>query len=115
MKLYSWSEIPVEQLNPFVTRQVIHTEGSTLARLHLSKGAIIPRHHHVNEQVSTVESGLLRFYLDDQTTIDVPAGHSLQIPPDVPHRVEALQDSVALDLFTPVRQDWLQGNDAYLR
>ena len=114
MKLYSWTDIPIEQLNPLVSRQVIHTEGSTMARLRLTQGAVVPRHHHVNEQVCTVESGLLRFILDTET-IDVPAGHTLQIPPDVPHRVEALQDSVALDLFTPVREDWLQGDDAYLR
>jgi quercetin dioxygenase-like cupin family protein len=114
MKIYSWTDIPIEQLNPLVTRQVIHTDRSTLARLHLSKGAIIPRHHHLNEQVCTVEAGLLRFFMDTET-IDVPVGHTLQIPSDVPHRVEALEDSVALDLFIPVREDWLQGNDAYLR
>jgi quercetin dioxygenase-like cupin family protein len=39
----------------------------------------------------------------------------MQIPPDAPHRVEALEDSVAIDLFAPPRLDWIRGDDAYLR
>jgi quercetin dioxygenase-like cupin family protein len=45
----------------------------------------------------------------------VRTGESLQIPGGVPHRVEALEDSVALDLFSPPREDWIRGDDAYLR
>ena len=43
------------------------------------------------------------------------AGEMLEIPPHVPHSVEALEDSVAVDLFAPVREDWRRGADAYLR
>jgi hypothetical protein len=39
----------------------------------------------------------------------------LQITPDVPHSVEALADSLAVDLFSPAREDWIRGDDAYLR
>jgi len=40
---------------------------------------------------------------------------ALVIPPDVPHMVEALEDSLAVDLFSPPRADWIRGDDAYLR
>ena len=47
--------------------------------------------------------------------IVVRAGESLCIPPNVPHSVESLEDSVAVDIFSPVREDWVRGDDAYLR
>src|SRR5690242_8927341 len=114
MNVQRWNEIEAEQLNPTARRKVIHTEGMTIARLYLTKGAIVPRHQHINEQVTTMESGQLRFFFDDGDVF-VDAGESLVIPPNVPHGVEALTDAVALDLFTPRREDWITGNDAYLR
>jgi hypothetical protein len=39
----------------------------------------------------------------------------LAIPPHLPHRVEALVDSLSLDIFNPPREDWLSGTDTYLR
>jgi quercetin dioxygenase-like cupin family protein len=114
MKLHRWSEIPIEELNPLVTRQVIHSDQMTISRLNLKKGAVVPRHSHVNEQITNVESGRLRFVFDDGDRI-VEVAESLQIPSNVPHRVEAIEDSVALDLFSPVREDWVRGDDAYLR
>ena len=114
MKIHTWSQIPVEELNPLVTRQVLHGDQITMSRLSLRKGAVVPRHQHVNEQITTMESGRLRFIFDDQELV-VQTGDSLQIPSNVPHRVEALEDSVALDLFSPTREDWIRGDDAYLR
>ncbi len=114
MTTHRWNEIAEEQLNPLTRRKVLHTEGMTIARLWLAKGAIVPRHYHVNEQVTNVEAGSLRFFFDDRDVL-VNAGESLVIPPNVPHGVEALADSVAFDLFTPRREDWISGDDAYLR
>ena len=114
MKMHRWAEIPTEQLNEDAARQVVHTDTMTMARLVLRKGAIVPRHSHHNEQVSSVESGFLRFLFDD-AEIDIKAGESLQIPGNVPHKVLAMEDTVVLDLFSPVREDWIRGEDAYLR
>jgi quercetin dioxygenase-like cupin family protein len=86
----------------------------TIAHLHLTKGAVVPRHSHANEQVTVLERGRLRFVFDDESQI-VEAGQMLQIAGDRPHAVEALEDSVALDLFSPPREDWIRGDDAYLR
>jgi quercetin dioxygenase-like cupin family protein len=61
-----------------------------------------------------MDEGALKFEMNEREII-VRAGESLVIPSNVPHRVEALEDSVATDLFTPPRQDWISGDDAYLR
>ena len=114
MKLHRWSGIPIERLNPLLTRQVMHSDYMTIARLDLKKGAVVPRHHHVNEQVANVESGRLRFIFDEQEVI-VEAGESMQIASNIPHRVEVLEDSIVVDVFSPKREDWIRGEDAYLR
>jgi quercetin dioxygenase-like cupin family protein len=114
MHRYNWTEIPEEKLNDLLTRQVIHTAQSTVARISLRKGAVVPLHQHVNEQVTMLKSGVLRFEMGDETFV-LRAGDVLVIPPDAPHRVEALEDSEATDLFAPAREDWIRGDDAYLR
>ena len=112
--LHRWTEVTAETLKPGVIRRAFHTDGMTVARLQLAAGSIVPRHSHVNEQITNVEQGRLVFLFDDER-VEVSAGESLAILPNVSHAVEALEDSVALDLFTPRREDWIQGDDAYLR
>jgi quercetin dioxygenase-like cupin family protein len=114
MQHYQWNGIPVEIMSPLVSRQVIHAETITIARLVLKKGAFVPLHSHINEQISTIESGSLRFVVDDKELI-VKAGETLVIPPNVPHLAEAHEDCIATDTFSPVREDWVRGDDAYLR
>ncbi len=111
---YNWSAIPLEQLNPSISRQVIHGETMTLARIRLRRGGVVPLHQHTNEQISTVESGRLRFVISGEERI-LESGQTLTIPPNAPHLVEALEDSQVLDVFSPVREDWIRGDDAYLR
>jgi quercetin dioxygenase-like cupin family protein len=111
---YRWAEIEPEPMNPLVTRQYVTGARTMLARLVLKKGAHVPLHHHVNEQVSHVVAGALDFVLEEGR-VTVRTGEILCIPPDAPHEVIALEDSVALDIFNPPRQDWIDGDDAYLR
>ena len=111
---HNWNGIEPEQLNPQLSRQLVTGVHIMLARIVLKKGAEVPRHHHFNEQVSHVVEGALVFHLEDHD-VTVRAGEILCIPPDAPHAVTALEDSVALDIFSPPRQDWLDGSDAYLR
>jgi len=112
--LFRWADIEPEAMNALVTRQYVTGSKTMLARLVLKKGAHVPVHHHMNEQVSHVVAGALEFRLEGKA-VTVGAGEILCIPPDVPHEVIALEDSVALDIFTPPRQDWIDGDDAYLR
>jgi len=114
MKITRWDDVEHEKLGPLVARRVVHGDGLTVARIYLKKGAVIPRHHHENEQLSYLLEGRLRFEFDEQEAI-IGAGELMQIPSNEPHRVEALEDSIALDVFQPTREDWLRGEDAYLR
>ncbi len=114
MKLYRWDGIEKEPLKPLLTRQVLHGEKMTVARILLGKGATVPMHSHHNEQLSTLESGRMRFIVGGVEQI-IEAGDMLLIPSNVPHSAEALEDSVAVDINSPVREDWLRGDDAYLR
>lgn len=114
MKLYHWDRVEKEQLNPLCGRQVIHAENLTVARIYLAKGAVVPEHRHVNEQITMLQSGRLRFLVGGRDIV-VEAGQALVLEPGVPHSVEALEDSLAIDLFSPARDDWKRGDDAYLR
>lgn len=114
MDLYNWDGVASEALNPQLSRKVIHTRNLTIARMALRKGCTVPEHSHHNEQVSMVESGALLFVMGGREQV-VRAGECLAIPPHVPHRVDALEDSVAVDVFSPPREDWIRGDDAYLR
>jgi len=113
-KLHNWDKVEVEEMNPLLTRQLITGEQVMLARIVLKKGCIVPMHQHHNEQVSSTLKGALKFTLDGREVI-VRAGEVLCIPPNVPHMAEALEDTLALDVFTPPRQDWLDKKDDYLR
>ena len=114
MKLHGWAEVEREALSPGIARQVVHADRLTVARIYLEKGAVVPRHQHENEQISYVLEGRLRFEFDSEEIV-VRAGQMMQIESQQPHLVEALEDSLALDIFQPVREDWVRGEDAYLR
>jgi len=113
-KHYRWTDIEPEPLNPLITRQYVVGANTMLARIVLKKGPRVPMHQHFHEQISHVVAGALNFLVDGKEGA-VRAGEILTIPPDVPHEVAALEDSVALDIFNPPRQDWIDGDDAYLR
>ncbi|MEO8594658.1 MAG: cupin domain-containing protein [Candidatus Solibacter sp.] len=114
MELHNWDQIPEEQLNPKMVRKVVHSAQMTIARLHIQKDAVVPEHSHINEQIANVEKGALLFHIGGVDQL-VKAGESLVIPPNVPHGVVAMEDTVVTDLFTPRRDDWIAGDDAYLR
>jgi quercetin dioxygenase-like cupin family protein len=114
MERYNWTAIAEEKMNPMLSRRVIHTEQMTIANLWLAKGAVVPVHHHINQQVTMLKSGALEFEMGGERIV-LKAGDVLVIPPDVPHSVVALEDSTVTDLFTPAREDWIRGDDAYLR
>ncbi|MEO8025184.1 MAG: cupin domain-containing protein [Bryobacteraceae bacterium] len=114
MTTYRWNDIPGEQLGPLTVRRAIHGATMTMGRFELKKGCVVPMHSHVNEQFSTIESGCLKF-MSEGKEILVRAGETLVIPPNVPHSAEAVEDTVATDFFAPIRQDWVDGTDAYLR
>jgi quercetin dioxygenase-like cupin family protein len=114
LKHVIWSSVEPELLNPLFQRQLMVGDKIMLSRIILKKGCVVPLHSHHNEQVSYVLEGRLTFQIDGRD-IEVKAGEVLAIPPHMPHRVEALVDSLSLDIFNPPREDWLSGTDSYLR
>ena len=117
--LYRWTDIPAEPLSPTLTRQFLSGAQCMMARIVLTKGCIVPRHSHPNEQIAFILSGSLRFTLGaDPATADIKTvntGEILVIPADLPHSAVALEDTIDFDLFAPPREDWIRGDDAYLR
>jgi quercetin dioxygenase-like cupin family protein len=114
----AWNAIPPEQLNPLLSRQFVTGTQAMLSRIQLAKGCIVPHHSHPNEQIVFILSGALRFSVGEPGTYEVytvRGGEVLVIPGNVPHMAEALEDTDNLDIFAPPRQDWITGNDAYLR
>ena len=114
MQHYNWNLLEEQPLNPLLGRKMMHGQSMTIARIRLRKGAVVPMHSHANEQISMLESGALRFTIAGEERV-LRAGEALVIPPDAPHMVEALEDSLAVDVFSPRREDWMRGDDAYLR
>ena len=113
-----WSDITPEQLNPLLTRQFITGEQAMFARIVLKKGCLVPRHQHPNEQIAYIAEGALRFLLGDpgeEVEKIIRTGEVLVIPANLPHSAEALEDTIDFDIFAPPRQDWITGDDAYLR
>src|SRR5712692_917324 len=114
LKHVPWNTVELENLNPLLQRQFVVGSGIMLARVLLKKGCIVPEHSHVNEQLTYILEGALKFWIDGKEII-VRAGEVLCIPSNMPHKAEALEDTVDLDVFYPPRQDWLNKSDAYLR
>jgi len=109
--------MPKEPLSDVLERRLITGDRMMLAHVYLKKGAIVPRHSHENEQITYILEGGLRFWIgvDESEVIDVLAGEVLHIPSNVPHKAEALEDTLDVDIFSPPRQDWLDKTDDYLR
>jgi quercetin dioxygenase-like cupin family protein len=118
---HAWKDVKTEELNPLLSRQVLTAKDTMIAKVILKKGCVVPAHHHINEQITYILDGCLRFWIGDHAAnpgseyVDVGPGEVLLIPSNVPHRAEALVDTVDIDVFNPPREDWLKGTDAYLR
>jgi len=109
-----WHTIPLEDLNPLLQRQFVVGQEIMLARVLLKKGCIVPEHSHHNEQLTYIVEGALKFWIDGKEIV-VQAGEVLCIPSNMPHKAEALEDTVDLDIFAPPRMDWINKTDQYLR
>lgn len=114
---FRWEAMERERLSDSLSRRLITGERTMLTHVYLDKGAVVPMHSHENEQITYVLKGALRFWIRDEDSepIDVRAGEVLVLPSFVPHKAIALEDTLDVDIFTPPRQDWLDGTDAYLR
>ena len=114
MEHYTWADLDKEVLNPRISRRIVTGEKAMVAQVFLAKGAVVPEHCHESEQITYILEGALEFELEGRKLV-VSAGQVLRIPSNVPHSAVALEDTLDLDIFSPIRKDWLTGQDAYLR
>jgi quercetin dioxygenase-like cupin family protein len=112
---FRWEDLPRERVTDVIDRKLITGDGMMLAHVYLKKGAIVPQHSHHNEQLTYILEGTLRFWIGERgdQVIDVGPGEVLHIPSNVPHKAEALADTLDVDIFNPPRQDWLDKTDSY--
>ena len=112
VRLHRWDEIALEKVTEMVSRKIITGEREMLTQIYLKRGCLVPAHSHESEQMTYVLQGALRFLIDGEE-ITVREGEVLHIPSWVVHQAEALDDTFELDLFSPIRQDWLDHTDDY--
>jgi quercetin dioxygenase-like cupin family protein len=114
MEYVSWESVPLEVMSDMISRKIVTGDKAMVAQVFLKKDAVVPEHHHESEQITYILEGALKFEIEGKEVI-VRKGEVLSIPSNVPHRAVALEDTVDLDIFSPIRTDWLTKNDAYLR
>lgn len=111
-----WDRMEMERVTDVITRKVITGERAMLAQIFLERGAKVPMHSHENEQITYLLEGVLKFWIgQEREEVILRAGEVLHIPSNVPHEAQALEYCVDVDVFSPPRQDWLDGTDDYFR
>jgi quercetin dioxygenase-like cupin family protein len=114
MEHYTWEEMEKEKMSDVITRRIITGDKAMVAQVFIAKGAVVPEHQHESEQITYIMEGALKFELEGREVV-VSKGQVLRIPSNVPHRAVALEDTLDLDIFSPIRHDWLSKDDEYLR
>jgi quercetin dioxygenase-like cupin family protein len=114
MEHYTWESMEKEVMSDVISRRIITGDKAMVAQVFLAKGAVVPEHHHESEQITYIMEGALKFQLEGREIV-VSKGQVLRIPSNVPHRAIALEDTLDLDIFSPIREDWLVKTDEYLR
>ena len=117
MQKINWDNVPFEQVNPKMKRKYIYGEKVMIAKMEFEDGFMVPWHSHHNEQVSEVYEGTIRFFFDDDENnfVDLSAGDIIVIPGNRRHKALMIGKVVETDIFSPPRQDWIDGSDNYLR
>lgn len=111
---FTWSEVPKENVTPTIARQIVTGVSAMAGMITLQKGSHVPKHSHVSEQLTYVIEGSLRFLIEGREIL-VGAGEILVIPAWVEHEATAVEHTVELDIFSPIRKDWLDGTDTYFQ
>ena len=110
VRVHRWDEIALEKITEMISQKIVTGERQMLAQIYLKRGALVPMHSHESEQMTYILQGALRVRVGGEE-MTVREGEVLHVPSWIPHQAEALQDTFELDVFSPVRQDWLRGED----
>jgi len=110
IRVHRWDEIALEKVTEMISRKIVSGEREMLAQIYLKRGALVPMHAHESEQMTYILQGALRFLIDGEE-ITVREGEVLHIPSRMPHQSEALEDTLELDVFSPIRAEWVEAPD----
>jgi unsaturated pyranuronate lyase len=112
VEVKNWNGMPWEEVTASISRKIVTGANVMVSHVCLKKGAIVPEHAHVSEQISYILDGSLKFWVGKQEVI-LQSGDVMVIPPNMSHRALALEDTLDIDIFSPIRQDWLDHTDTY--
>ena len=112
VRLHRWDEIDLEKVTEMISRKIVTGDREMVAQIYLKKGALVPMHSHESEQMTYVLQGAMKFLVGGEE-ITLREGEVLHIPSSIKHQAEALDDTFELDVFSPIRQDWLDHTDTY--
>ena len=105
-RLHRWDEIALDKITEMLSQKIVTGEREMIAQTYLKRGTLVPIHSHDSEQMTYVLQGALRFVVDGEEFI-VREGEVLHVPAQAAHQAEALEDTFELDVFSPVRADWV--------
>ncbi len=98
-----------QMLEGIKIKTLVFGEKTLLTEFRLEKESKIPRHSHPHEQTGYLVSGRMLLFIGEET-FDTEAGDSWSIPGDVEHSAEIIEDSIAVEVFSPVRDEYLPEN-----
>lgn len=114
MSFVDWEKIPPNEVAPGIRIRAPYGKNLMLSRVEFDEGAVVPMHSHPHEQGGVMLEGKMKFTIDGETRIVHP-GESFIIPGGVPHRAEAVDGPcVAMDIFSPVREDYAELGNSYI-
>jgi unsaturated pyranuronate lyase len=108
-RLSRWDEIALEKITELLSRKIVSGEREMIVQVYVKRGCLVPMHAHESEQMTYVLQGALKYLVAGEEII-VREGEVLHIPSGIEHQAEALEDTFELDIFSPIRRDWVDEN-----
>lgn len=108
--IHEFERQPQQKLGDGMMFQHFHTGEVSLVRWDFKKGATIPKHHHASEQITWLQTGSARVIVgekENEREVILKTGQIMIIPSNVPHEFHILEDCIDIDIFHPIRQDWI--------
>ena len=106
MPFYKKDELPSKEVVPGITLRSVYLENSMMTTFDIEPGSAIPSHKHPHEQITFLVKGSLKMTVGDETRT-MQASDIAVVPPEVEHSAEALEPSLAVDSWYPIREDYV--------
>ena len=113
----NWNDVDLETVNESMKRRIVTGKKMTVARIYFKDGFVVPMHSHHNEQITQVVEGKMDFEFggDNPRKLLLGPGDVVVIPANLPHAATCIGAVEEIDIWSPRRDDWLDGSDDYLR